>query len=244
MPGSPPMEPSVLFHPCLPWGAHTLQGLGVPSCLSRSASIYGELVCARHWGDRSVYNGKSPALLELLLISMRVSIYKTLYYMWPLISTWKGQRVVHLALSVNFAFSGFCHESCFIYLSYIIFQSSFGKYLGSFHVFTVSNSAAVINCVEAFLRTLVSFVRDKCLRVQIIGSCVKCMFSIVDWKKYMCLKVESRFIWWESWGLQARETASQVTLRELFLRRWGREEPGYLEVFQKRQVIWILKDYC
>ena len=34
--------------------------------------------------------------------------------------------------------------------------------------------------------------------MQIIRSCVKCMFSIVDWKKYMRLKVESRFIWWES----------------------------------------------
>ena len=36
------------------------------------------------------------------------------------------------------------HESCFIYLSYIIFHSSVGKYLGGFHVFAVSSSAAVI----------------------------------------------------------------------------------------------------
>ena len=49
---------------------------------------------------------------------------------------------------VNFAFSGFCHESCFIYLNYIIFQSSFGKYLGSFHVFVIGNNAAIkIGCM-------------------------------------------------------------------------------------------------
>lgn len=158
-------------------------GAGVPSCLSRSASIYGELVCARHWGDRSVYNGKSPALLELLLISMRVSIYKTLYYMWPLISTRKGQRVVHLALSVNFAFSGFCHESCFIYLNYIIFQSSFGKYLGSFHVFTVPNSAAVIIFGRISLRPCASFsgknAEGDVLACRVLDSLAQAAFSLL-----------------------------------------------------------------
>ena len=37
-------------------------------------------------------------------------------------------------------------------------------------------------------------------------------------KKYPQLKADSYYVWWEFFGLQARETASQVTLRELL---WG-----------------------
>ena len=51
---------------------------------------------------------------------------------------------------------------------------------------------------------------------------------LVDLKNIHSLKSESYvFFWWEFLGLQAQETESQVTLRELLE---GGEEPGYIEV--------------
>ena len=41
------------------------------------------------------------------------------------------------------------------------------------------------------------------------------------------------FIWWEFLGLQALETVSQVTLRELLLGGKGRNQ-GYIDILQQR----------
>lgn len=68
------MEPSVLSHPCPPLKCPHPAVAGSFLILVTPASVYGELVCARHWGDGSAYNGKSPAFLELLLMSVCVSI--------------------------------------------------------------------------------------------------------------------------------------------------------------------------
>ena len=47
---------------------------------------------------------------------------------------------------------------------------------------------------------------------------------------------ELYFIWWEFLGRQALETASQVTLRELALRKRG-QESDHIEVCNKGQVV-------
>ena len=54
---------------------------------------------------------------------------------------------------------------------------------------------------------------------------------------------ELRFIWWECVGLQARETASQVTLRKLLPGGKGRSQVTY-KFCNKGQVVWTSKDYC
>ena len=63
-------------------------------------------------------------------------------------------------------------------------------------------------------------------------------------KKYSQPKSwELCFIWWKCLGLQAWETATQVTLRELL-----RVDEGRSQVIQKfcnkGQVVWTSKDYC
>lgn len=75
------------------------------------------------------------------------------------------------------------HESCFIYLSYIIFHSSVGKYLGGFHVFAVSSSAAVIIFGHISLYPCASFsgknVEGDMLICRVLDSLAQSAFSLL-----------------------------------------------------------------
>ena len=71
----------------------------------------------------------------------------------------------------------------------------------------------------------------------------KSQLTLDDLKKIHNLKVESYlcFIWWECVGLQTQETASQVTLRELF--QGGERRNQVIQKFyNKVQVVWTQKN--
>lgn len=75
------------------------------------------------------------------------------------------------------------HESCFIYLSYIIFHSSVEKYLGGFHVFADSSSAAVIIFGHISLCPRTSFsgknVEGDMLVCRVLDSLAQSAFSLL-----------------------------------------------------------------
>ena len=69
------------------------------------------------------------------------------------------------------------------------------------------------------------------------GACTDYSRDVVDLQRrskgFCFVLVESCFIQWELLGLQAQETASQVTVRELL--RGGEEgDPGYTDVLRQR----------
>ena len=78
-------------------------------------------------------------------------------------------------------FQGFVMRAVLYILA--TFQSSFGKYLGSFHVFTVSNSAAVIIFGRISLCPCASFsgknVEGDVLACRVLDSLAQAAFSLL-----------------------------------------------------------------
>ena len=75
-----------------------------------------------------------------------------------------------------------------------------------------------------------------------------CLIVLRVWecqlKKYSQPKLELCFIWWEFLGFQARETASQATLRDVLWGGGGEERSQVRQRFcHKGQVVWPSKGY-